>query len=225
MLRPHILILAISTLLFGILFVLGLIALWHRPDEGKLLISWLVVPILGIFAVSVAVPSFAYNVRYVAMAFPAYVFILAEGIASLKRPIICSAVLTAVLLINGVSLVNYYYEPRYSREDARAAARFLEQATAAGDAIIVVGAVKPLEYYYKGHIPFLRWSKAVIGDQSALADHLQAVSEAHDRIWLVAIRYWQMDPRQAVKAALDDRYPLVQHQQFAGVDIYAYDPS
>jgi hypothetical protein len=150
--------------------------------------------------------------------------ILAAGIARVRRPTMQLILLAAVLCANSLSLANYYFDSQYSREDARTAAWFLEQATDAGDAIIVVGAVKPLEHYYKGHIPLLGWNKAVISDRTALADRLREVSEDHDRIWLVAIRHWQTDPRHTVKAELDGRYPLVQHQQFTGVDIYAYDP-
>jgi hypothetical protein len=39
---------------------------------------------------------------------------------------------------------------------------------------------------------------------------------------MVAIRAWRTDPRGTVKAALDNRNPLIDHKALPGVDIYLY---
>jgi mannosyltransferase len=102
----HAVLLALSTLLFGVLFILGLASLWRQSDSAGLLVLWLVIPLAGTLAISAMIPELAYNARYVAVAFPAYILILAAGIAGLRRPRIRYTLLAVVLLFNGLSLAN-----------------------------------------------------------------------------------------------------------------------
>jgi uncharacterized membrane protein len=219
---PHALILSICTLLFGSLFLLGLAALGRQPETAMFLASWLVVPIIGTLGISALIPSIAYNVRYAAMGLPAYFIILSAGTASFRRPIMQLAFLAAVLLINGLSLANYYYNPRYARDDARSAARYLEAEAHAGDIIVGVGNATALQYYYKGSVPLVSWGKTTFNSQAALIDPLQELSKDHEQVWLVEIRPWEADPEGMVKAALDERHQLMGHKELPGVDIYAY---
>ena len=221
-LQPHVLILSIAGLLFGALFVLGLTALRRLSDTGKFLSSWIAVPIIGVLGVSALIPGLAYNARYAAMGFPAYMIILALGITSVRRPSMQMMFLAAVLLVNGFSLANYYHNPRYSREDARSAARYLEAEAKAGDIIMVVGNTTALAYYYSGGLPIVRWDEEVISDQSALTARLKQLNEDYDHLWLVAIRPWDLDPKGTVKAALDETFHLTVHKDWPGVDVYLY---
>jgi mannosyltransferase len=219
---PHVLIISLCSLLFGSLFVRGFVAMWRRPDTGRFLTSWLAVPIIGVFGISAAIPDLAYNVRYVAMALPAYSMILSAGIAGFRRSLAQTILLAAVLLVNGLSLANYYSNPLYSREDARSAARFLEVATDPRDIIVVVGNAAALRYYYKGSSPLVRWGKKVIAAGSALTDRLRELQANHDHIWLVEIRPWEADPKGMVNAVLDNTYTRIEHKELRGVNIYLY---
>jgi mannosyltransferase len=221
-LRPHALIIGICSLLFGSLLIMGLAALRHQPDTAKLLAAWLAVPVLGTLGISALVPTLSYNVRYVAMSFPAYILILAAAIAGFRRPFTRMALLVAVLAVNGLSLAHYYFDPRYGREDTRAAARHLEVRAHPGDALVVVGSAIALSHYYRGSLPIVNWRGRVIKDRAALTDRLRRLSEAHDHLWLVSIRPWEGDPKGTVREMLDDRYSLIGHKALEGVDIYAY---
>jgi len=221
-LRPHALIIAICGLLFGTLLIVGLATLRRQPDTAKLLTAWLAVPIVGTLGLSALIPTLAYNVRYVAMSFPAYILILAAAIAGFRRPLIQIALLAAVLAVNGVSLAHYYFDPRYGREDTRAAARYLEMTANPGDALVVVGSAIALSHYYRGSLPIVNWRGEVIKERPALTDRLQQLSEAHDHLWLVSIRPWEGDPKGTVRGILDDRYSRIGHKQLPGVDIYTY---
>jgi uncharacterized membrane protein len=219
---PHAFILAISALLFGGLFVVGVAALWRQPGIGRFLISWLTVPIVGALGVSALIPDVAYNVRYVTMALPAYVFILSAGIAGLRGPMLQMTLLAAVLLINGLSLANYYHNPRYSREDAQRAARYLEVAAHSRDIIVVVGNPTGLQYYYRGSLPLMSWGETELGNRPAFTLRLQQLNEDYERLWLVEIRPWEADPNGTVRAALEERYSVLEHREWPGIDIYAY---
>jgi hypothetical protein len=167
-------------------------------------------------------PSLAYNVRYVAVAFPAYILILALGVARPRRPFMQIALLTAVLAINGLSLANYYHNPQYSREDARSAARYLETEAHTGDIIAVVGNGTALQHYYHGTSPMVSWGKTTFSAEVAWTDPLQKFSKDYAQLWLVEIRPWETDPQGIVKTVLDERQQLLEHKAFPGVDIYTY---
>jgi uncharacterized membrane protein len=221
-LLPHAFILVISGLLFGNLFLLGVATLWHRPNPGTFLALWLAVPIIGVLGISALIPEMAYNVRYVAMGLPAYFLILASGIAGFRRPMMRIVLLAAVLLVNGLSLANYYYNPRYSREDAKSAARLLEAEAHPRDVILVVGSTEALEYYYRGSLPIVSWDEKTIHNQAALLDRVEELSQAHDQAWFVAIRPWESDPAGNVKAALEARFHLSGNKRLPGVDIAVF---
>jgi hypothetical protein len=95
-------------------------------------------------------------------------------------------------------------------------------ATGPRDVIGIVGNTTALEYYYSGKLPIVTWDETVINDPRALSERLQKLGEDHDHLWLVAVRPWEVDPTGRVKSALDAEYPLIQRQQFPGVDIAAY---
>jgi mannosyltransferase len=219
-LLPHAPSLLILCVLFGGLFLLGLMATWRQPDVGALLTLWVAVPVVGTLGVSICT-SMAYNVRYVAMALPAYLLLLAVGISRVRRPVVQMILLAAVLFVNGLSLTNYYFNPRDAREDARAAARYLESVVQPRNAVLVVGTLEPLQYYDRGKLPMVRLGNPYRTDRP-IAERLQELLRGYDRLWLVEIRPWQMDPTGKVKAALDGLYALVEHRQFPGVDIRSY---
>ena len=221
-LRPFAPLLVTLGILFGSLLILGLIAVKRQGDTGIFVMVWLVLPIIGASLVSVFT-DMAYNVRYVSMAFPAYILILGAGIASFRRPIVQITLLVSVLLVNAVSVSNYYFNPRYAREDSRSAARYLESGAGGKDIVLVVGNPRALRYYYKGNVPIVTWSNKGNGDQIVITERLRELAANHERLWLVEIRDWEKDPTGTVKGTLERLYNIVQEQHLPGVEIYSYD--
>jgi hypothetical protein len=215
-------ILSISGLLFGALCILGITAREYQSETRKLLCFWLIVPILGALGISALIPSLAYNARYAAAGFPAYIFILALGMARLRRPFMQIALCAAVLAINGLSLANYYHNPQYSREDARSAARYLEAEAQSGDIIAIVGNDTALRYYYHGTVPLVRWRNTTVPAAGTLSGPLHEFRKDYEQLWLIAIRPWERDPQGKVKRLVDEQQQLLEHTAFPGVDIYKY---
>jgi uncharacterized membrane protein len=217
----HAPILVLLSVLYGGLLLAGLWALRHRPDSGVLLALWVIVPVLGVFAIAKLLNIY-YVVRYVAIIFPAYMMILACGIASFRRVGIQFILVGAVLAVHGAALANYYFDPRYAREDARAAAQFLTSRALSQDLILVVGTVSSLPHYYKGSSPLVPFVTPN-GRPRSPAEQVSELSAGRDRLWLVQIRPWQSDRAGRVKAALDSAWTTVEHRRFAGVDVYGYE--
>ncbi len=219
-LAPHAPILGLLAILYGGLFLVGLREIRHRGGIGTLLFLWMSVPILSVFVLAWFFNLF-YNVRYVALAFPAYGLILALGLSADRRRWLRAALLAAVLTAHGASLMNYYFNPRYAREDARSAAQYLKTEARPQDAILVVGTLSALPYYYQGEPPLTGLYEPVHTAQS-VATSLDVLDKPYDRLWLVEIRPWQVDPKRMIRAELEARHHLVQRQRFPGVAIYAY---
>jgi mannosyltransferase len=218
-LAPHTHKLLALAVLYGILLVSGWLALRGR-DSGVLLFLWIGVPVLGVFVIAKLLDIY-YDVRYVSMALPAYILVLAAGIVRFGKFGVQISLLGAVLIVHGVALANYYFEPRYAREDTRAAANFLESATKPRDLILVVGTVGSLPYYYRGNPPLVN-ARLLKGSDHALATRLRELTENRSRIWLVQIRPWQTDRSGKIKAALDGGYRFLDRRHFPGVDLYLY---
>jgi len=212
--------LSILAVLYGGLLFCGLIALRGYRDARLLLVLWVSVPVLCTFGIAKSLDIF-YDVRYVAMVLPAYLLLVGAGIVGFQSRAFQTILLCAVLAVHFLALRNYYSDPQYAREDARSAGRFLESAAGPKDAILVVGTLSSLPYYYKGSLPLVSFSNVGEGAQP-LSERLWKFTADRDRIWLVQIRPWQMDRAGKVKAELDGTLALVQSQSFPGVEIYAY---
>jgi 4-amino-4-deoxy-L-arabinose transferase-like glycosyltransferase len=218
LLKDHLSIVPLA-LLFGTLFLVGVVELCRKTDVGVLLLLWLVIPIAGVIILA-STTNVAYNVRYVCAALPAYIFILAAAIATFRRRAKV-AVLAAVFSLNGVSLANHYFNPRYAKADSRGAARYLESAAHPRDRILGVGNMAALAYYYKGGSPFTLIDSRR-KSEVALVEDLRQIAKDHDRLWLVEIRPWETDPQGKVTAALDNLAHRSEHKKFPGVELYSY---
>jgi hypothetical protein len=182
---------------------------------------WLFVPFLSILALTL-ITNLGYNVRYATMVFPAYLLILAAGITWFRRTWLQVTLLVAVLVSNGFSLTNYYFNPHYGREDVRAAVQYLESVRRPGDVLLAVGSTNALHYYSQGNLPFERLSR-VSKLNRPLTEVLRDVARDHDRLCLIGVRPWERDPHGKSKAALDDMYPLLEQKRFAGgVSLHCY---
>ncbi len=156
------------------------------------------------------------------MALPVYILIVGAGISAVRRRGIQTTLLATVLFVNAFSLGNYYGNPRYAREDARSAAKYLESASRPQDIIVVVGSTTAVRYYYKGHLPIVSWSKEINADNVALTGRLKRLRENYHRLWLVEIRRWEKDPAGKVKEALEVLYQANGYHNFPGVEIHLY---
>jgi 4-amino-4-deoxy-L-arabinose transferase-like glycosyltransferase len=219
-LLPYAPLLVLLAVLYGGLLLAGWISLRGRRDARTLLALWMIVPVLGAFAIAKALNVF-YDVRYLAMILPAYVLLLAAGIGSFRRTGLQLLLLGSVLALHGAALANYYFDPQYAREDTRSAAGFLASTAEPGDAILVVGTLSSLPHYYSGNPPLVEFDFSG-GPAQPLDERLRNFGANHDRIWLVQIRPWQVDREGKVKAALDVLYNLAEQRRLPGVEIYAY---
>jgi hypothetical protein len=162
-----------------------------------------------------------FNVRYVAVIFPALLVVLGAGIAGLGR----RGVLLwgAVLLFCLVSARGYYFDPRYAREDVRGATRYVEAHEAPGDAVLVPIVPHLFAFYFEGDAERYVLYRGQTRSSADIERYVEAAVEGHRRLWFIDTRLWFIDEERLLPAYLDASYRLVDRQEFAGAVLSLYD--
>ncbi len=208
---------------YGGLALLGLGRLVaRRPRTALLLAAWLLTAFAGAGWMAAANVK-VWNARYVAVAFPAYLLVVAAGLASLGSRTRAIA-LAAVLALSALALWNLGTDPRYAKEDYRSAGAYLAGALGPGDAVIGEGAPAPI-FFYAGREPehYLLVHPHRIGDEAELRRRLAAATGRRPRAWLLRARAYQSDPRNHVGEILGETRRRAARVTFPGVELERYD--
>jgi hypothetical protein len=164
-----------------------------------------------------------FNVRYMLVALPAYVCLVAAGLEALpffwKR---AAAVLVFVTL--AVSLQNYYFNPRYAKEDVRGAARYVEARIAEGECVLAPIVTEVFQHYFGKPNP-VRFVAAPAGiPRDVLEERLGRHLDGCGAVWFVRSRQWDSDPEGELIDALGRLYrETARTDEFTGVEIRKYE--
>lgn len=142
---------------FGLLFLLGVIALERRQESKKLLflLMWLFVPVLTLTTVDWWEKTRSAMVsRYILAASPAYYLLLSTGLASITNKYFRAVALAAVTSLLSLALFQYYQEPKL--EQWKEIAQHIDQADPAADLVVYYpGDWNFLPYYIRRPVPEL----------------------------------------------------------------------
>jgi 4-amino-4-deoxy-L-arabinose transferase-like glycosyltransferase len=205
------------TAVFGPLGVLGLLALRRRRRllQGLL---WLLVPMLLLSYAAIANVK-VFHPRYVAIASPAFLLVIAAALADLRpRARTIAALAIAALWI--VSLQHHYFVPRYGKEDVRSAAQLVEQRGRPGERVIAANTEAVLLYYYRGPLPVKPFWIGYASDPNWLANRVEAELVSGRGTWVVLSRPEDLDPHGEFARYLDSRHPEAERFQFEGVRVW-----
>ncbi len=216
-LRPHLLPLTAALLVFGTLTVLGLRALHRRGRLGDALL-WLLVPALLVSYF--AFQNFkVFHPRYLSVAVPAYLALLAAGFADLS-PRRRVGLGIAVALLWAFSLHHLYFDPRYSKEDMRSAGALLTARAVAGERIVAANTEALLFYYYRGPVPIATYWLGWAADTATRSQRLDRLIADAPGAWVVLSRGEDLDPTGAFARHLDERHPDAERFRFEGVRMW-----
>lgn len=191
-LRRHAPELALVALLFGTLLGLGLRAVARR---GRLVdaLLWIGIPALAVSWF--ALRNFkVFHPRYLAVAAPAFVLLLAAAFTELKgaRRV---ALALALALTWGASLAQLYGNPTYAKEDMRGAAALVRAQGRPGERVLVLGADEPFFYYYRGPLPATRLWLGLVQRPARLREEWDRARAGASGVWVVLSRPEDLDPR------------------------------
>jgi 4-amino-4-deoxy-L-arabinose transferase-like glycosyltransferase len=215
--RRHLPAIAAGALLFGALGIAGVVAV---ARAGRLIEAalWLAVPLLLVSYA--AFQNFkVFHPRYVAVAAPAFLLVIAAGLAALPARLRATAI-AAVALMWGVSLAHHYFDPAYGREDYRAALAWVESHGRDGERVFAVGAEEPVFHYYRGPLSVGRVWLGFARQPERLARELDSAVNGAAGAWFVVSRTEDLDPSNDFVRALAARFPDAEEQRFAGVRVW-----
>lgn len=220
---PEIEILLPLGLAAGGLMIVGITGLLRtKPKSAAFCLVCLGLPLASAIAVT-QFTRITYNPRYLMPAFPAFVIILASAIVSSMKSRL-GLTMTALVAIGMVwSTANWFFNPRYSKEDIRSAAAYLTAEVEDEDAIIISSSwvVVPLRHY-----GFAIPKDAVLVRRKNVTKVVSSIPQIEasttGRIWLVESYAWASDPEGLLREALDTLRPLLFEKFWPGISLRCY---
>lgn len=221
-----------------------------RLASLALLVSWLLIPPLAFFLITLIRPM--YTARYLIFVLPAYLLLLAAGVVAIARQsrLLAGLLLVAVLIANGLGLWLQAREP--IKTDFRAATSYLIGRMDPNDLILfqIPYGRHSFDYYRQQHsehpsaqpsggefrvfLPLVagegvepyRWAEGPYTnagmDLHELDRRMRDITDGGGGVWLVATEVALWDERDLVKAWLDDHARLTAEMQFVRVAVYRY---
>ena len=207
-----------AALVFGVLAVAGLVALWRDRARFFFCTGLLLLPLLCVTYFSLR--NFkVFNPRYVSSGIAGYYLILLAGWGKFP-PAVRRLLAVLVLAIWGWSLGHHYFDPHHAKEDYRAATAWLTPRAGAHDQVIGAGSPAMLEYYWRGkqqtHDSF--WL-GLAADSSNMVAQFDSLRDSTRTAYVVVSRPYAFDPKGRFESFLSAT-PGVQKTLFHGVTIY-----
>jgi hypothetical protein len=215
---------------YGLLALLGAFYLRRQPARLFLLLSLFLIPFIGQLLVSLARPIF-YDRTLIYTTIPLYMW-LAAGLAQLRyRPVMLAAVL-ALVVINSLSLREYFF--RFQKEAWNEAAAYVAHHVEAGDMLLfnATWVQIPFDFYFrefgrpvvKHGVPVDLFERGVLEPKMTPADvpRLRQLIDNQDRVWLIYSHDWYTDAQGLIPATLAKELALLEQQRFYGLEVYLY---
>ncbi len=218
------------------LCLLGLIASWQRVtrairatrgpilQQAAVMTAALVVPLIGAFLISLWRPAF--EERYLVSVAPVYLLFAAHGMVRLQSRYPLLAISVIIFLAGGIfcSLYSYHALPAYAKSpDWRGVMAYVRSQQQAGDLLILNYPDPTQEYYNGGYTPFALLPAAYPFAETDVVASLQALAEAHPRLWLVPVRANNWDREGVVEHWLSRHADRVAEKAFAGLRLQLYE--
>jgi len=223
LIRSHLPALGLTAVAFSLAFLSGLVRM--RPRRAALfLASWILLP-LGLSLLASLKVGTIVHVRFAIVVLPAYVMILAAGVAALRAPWLRGALLAGLLALCLWSDRQYFFDPAYWREDARGAAAMIAKREQKNDVIAGVSSYfmrHAFSYYYRGGCRLVTFPFDTMADEENVRDLAARDIGDAPRVWYVQSRQWETDPTGLLKGYLDAHFRVEESAELPGVQVILY---
>ncbi|MDM8532650.1 glycosyltransferase family 39 protein [Anaerolineales bacterium HSG25] len=223
-------IVPIPIVLFGFLFLAGLtLSPANSEKKQKLsLLYWLIIPILGIYWISLRTPIF--EPRYVIYTVPPFYILVALGTEQVRKhsKYIAMFCISLLLLFNLISVQQQQYH--ILKADFRQTAIHIKQKNkelAIPKTVIMMQMpylTQTLEYYYQPEQ--VTWLEGIWTNdgksESAVAVELADITNCVSGMWLVVSEEKLWDERGLTRAWFNQHAILLDEEQYSGVQVYYY---
>jgi mannosyltransferase len=184
---------------------------------------WIVVPILGLYIISLRVPMFVD--RYLIWIGPAFYVLLARGLSQIQRRSMALFAVCLVFLLwfDGQGIVQQTTTP--IKSDFRSAAEYVRERRQPDELVLFhISYVRyTFEYYYGDASP---WAEGIPTDATTAEDAVDALmrerTAGYDSVWLVLSEAEMWDPRGMTLAWLEAHATVEERAEFSRVTIIHY---
>jgi hypothetical protein len=185
--------------------------------------TWLGLPILGLYAISLRVPMFVD--RYLIWTGPPFYLLVARGLDQVRQRsrVIVVVCLVLMLWLNGQGIVQQATTP--FKADLRAAAAYLDVHRQPGELVVFhISYIRyTFEYYYGDAAP---WTEGVPTDASTPEADVDALmrqrTQGHDVVWLVLSEAEMWDARGMTVAWLEAHGHMEERRDWTRVSLIRY---
>ena len=189
----------------------------------SLVVLWAALPTVLVFALGLFRET---HLKFLLVSSPPFGLLVALGVVStwriasdwraglsrseLGQPaarIVVLLLVAFLLVASGQSLLHYYHDPRYARDDYRGLARYVAATAGPNDAILLnaPGQEEIFGYYYQGDLPIYPLPQQRPLDPEQTRRELEAIVSQHARIFAVLWATDESDPGRFVEGWLDER--------------------
>lgn len=193
-----------------------------KTEGVVLFLSYLVIPLAIMYVV-----SFQFRLlteRHAYIVFPAFVILVALGVSSFKSRTIKTMLIVGFLVVNGISLTNYYFNPQHQKEQWRDVAKYVEAWEQPGDVIIFYAdyVQRAFDYYYQGNAEKAGLEVVAELEKDEGWSRLQPMIEGHERVWLVLAHAFGSG-KEVYGQLLDEHCRLSEQRKFKGIQLGLYE--
>jgi len=223
----------------GILGIFGMIGgiggmRWYRGGrrEGKgpredfylVILLWLAVPILVAWLGSLFIPN--YQPFRLLLVLPAFNLLLAIGISSLNSRFARFLALLFILITYHLSLITYYTNPYFHREDWRGVVGFIESQKEPSVALLPsVTSDWPWRYYSIGKVELIGASQRVKKVEEGEIINNLTMKQSNNETMIYYIRYLVdlFDPQELINQGLTEfGYVKIKEISFNQIPVWIY---
>lgn len=198
-------------------------SLLPRLLRYSLVVLWAALPTALIFALGLFRET---HLKFLLASSPAFSLLVSLGIvntwriasdwrAGLSRSdlgqpaarVVVLLLVAFLLFASGQSLINYYSDSQYARDDYRSLARYIAATANPNDAILLnaPGQQEIFGYYYRGDLPVYPLPQQRPLDLEQTRRELEAIVSQHAKIFAVLWATDESDPDRFVEGWLDER--------------------
>lgn len=219
---PQLAAASVVALIISVLIVLAVSCrkAWLSADD-KLLLGTLAFSFIASLVLAVVLnfnlqPRHMYHVATTSL--PLTASLLTSAISA-RQPIrlLGTLGLAGLLALNGYSLHNYYFDPRYARDDYRATATFLAQQPQSAAQVLLWGSPELLSYY--GAVNVLDGRTL---HKTNLGEQLEALTNRAGVVLVVVNRPFYWFDGASVPDAVGNHYSLQSTTRFQNFVIYHF---
>lgn len=195
------------------------------------LLLWAFVPLVGLYLISLVRPIFQLRAVMVA-SLPLYLLI-SWGVTHAARKRFNQWLLLPTLVVMGLSLYNFYFDPAYAKPPWREAAAYVREHAQPDDIAIHTSEGSYLPFLvYNSHIEQVRLqepeapdssrSQTIISAAASAGQSIEAATRGQQRAWLILGLDRAIDFQLAQKDYFNHSYTLLREMEIEGIYISEY---